>query len=79
MGLLAQEVRQAFPEFVHEDSEGHLSVAYGNFTAVLLEAVKEQQQELSVVKAENQELRAMINELSVALERLELLTSGIEH
>ena len=32
-----------------------------------------------VVKAENQELRAMINELSVALERLELLTSGIEH
>ena len=36
VGLLAQEVQRAFPELVHEDSEGQLSVAYGNFTAVLV-------------------------------------------
>jgi len=48
IGLLAQEVREVFPELVQEDSEGTLSVAYGKFSAVLLEAVKEQQAALEV-------------------------------
>jgi hypothetical protein len=46
IGLLAQEVRAAFPELVREDARGTLSVAYGNFSAVLLQAIQEQQAEL---------------------------------
>jgi hypothetical protein len=64
IGLLAQEVQQAFPELVHSDSAGNLSVAYGNFTAVLLEAIKEQQQE-------NQQLRALLADLESTVQRLQ--------
>jgi hypothetical protein len=58
LGLLAQEVQQAFPELVHEDSQGYLSLAYGNFTAVLLEAIKEQQSEIEALR---QRIAAMEN------------------
>ncbi len=78
IGLLAQEVQAAFPELVLEDDEGILSVAYGNFTAVLLEAVKEQQRQneqlaarLSAIEQQNQELRSKIATLDAALDRLE--------
>ncbi|EQB12686.1 tail fiber domain-containing protein [Novosphingobium lindaniclasticum] len=41
LGVIAQEVRRVFPEVVHEDERGYLSVAYGNLIAPLIEAVKE--------------------------------------
>ncbi len=41
-GLIAQEVQAALPEVVQTDPEsGMLSVAYGNFTALLVQAVNE--------------------------------------
>lgn len=40
-GVLAQEVREVLPEVVEEDVTGILSVAYGNLSALLIEAVKE--------------------------------------
>ncbi len=43
LGLIAQELESEFPELVMEDKEGIKYVRYDNFTAVLLEAVKEQQ------------------------------------
>jgi len=44
IGLIAQEVERVFPELVSTDSEGYKSIAYGQLAAVLIEAVKEQQQ-----------------------------------
>jgi hypothetical protein len=41
LGVIAQEVQQIFPEVVHENEDGMLSVAYGNLVGVLIEAVKE--------------------------------------
>jgi hypothetical protein len=41
IGVIAQEVEQIVPEVVIEDSEGTLSVAYGNLVGLLIEAVKE--------------------------------------
>jgi hypothetical protein len=67
IGLLAQEVRDAFPELVAEDSEGKLSVAYGNFAAVLLEAVKEQQ---ATIDAQRKDLDAMAKRLEALEARL---------
>jgi len=41
VGVIAQEVQSAFPELVHEGSDGYLSVNYPKLTAVLLQAIKE--------------------------------------
>lgn len=40
VGVIAQEMQKIVPEVVH-DNDGILSVAYGNLTGVLIEAVKE--------------------------------------
>jgi hypothetical protein len=40
MGLIAQEVNEVVPEVVFHDQNGIMSVAYGNITALLLEALK---------------------------------------
>ena len=41
LGVVAQEVIDVLPELVREDENGMLSVAYGNITGLLIEAVKE--------------------------------------
>ena len=41
IGVVAQEVETVLPEVVREDQAGQLSVAYGNITGLLIEAVKE--------------------------------------
>lgn len=40
VGLLAQEVRDIMPELVHTDSQGMLSVAYGNMAGLFVEAIR---------------------------------------
>ena len=41
VGVIAQELQEVMPQLVAENADGMLSVAYGNITAVLIEAVKE--------------------------------------
>ena len=41
IGVIAQEVQAVLPQLVSEHKDEMLSVAYGNITAVLIEAVKE--------------------------------------
>jgi hypothetical protein len=47
IGVIAQEIQEVLPEVVREGQDGMLSVAYGNITAVLIEAIKEQQDIIS--------------------------------
>jgi hypothetical protein len=49
-GVIAQEVQKLVPEAVHEDDQGYLTVAYGNLVGVLIEAVKELADEVTVLK-----------------------------
>jgi len=51
-GVIAQEVIEVLPEVVVADKEGMYSVAYGNITALLVQALKEE-----VAKREQLELR----------------------
>jgi hypothetical protein len=53
IGLLAQEVQDAFPELVKKanNSEGTLSVNYQGMIPVLLNAIKEQQAQIDELKA----------------------------
>jgi len=43
IGLIAQEVQKELPELVTADKEGYLALDYGRMSAVLLQAIKEQQ------------------------------------
>jgi hypothetical protein len=43
IGLIAQEVEEIFPELVAENEQGFKGIAYSKLTAVLIEAIKEQQ------------------------------------
>lgn len=40
-GLVAQDLQKVLPEAVNEDSSGFLSIAYGNISALLVEAIKD--------------------------------------
>ena len=60
IGVIAQEVESVVPELVKTDREGSKSVAYANLAALLIEAVKEQQAEIT-------QLRDQIESLDVRL------------
>lgn len=55
-GVLAQEMQEVLPEVVNADADGNLSVAYGNISALLIQAIKE-------LKAEVQDLKLQIHDL----------------
>jgi hypothetical protein len=50
IGVIAQEVREVIPEAVSARNDGYLTVDYGRLTAVLIEAVKEQQKQIEELK-----------------------------
>jgi hypothetical protein len=52
IGVIAQEIEQIIPEVVSTDAspEQNKAVAYGNITAVLIEAIKELTQRLEVLE-----------------------------
>lgn len=51
VGVIAQEIKEVLPQVVHENEDGMLSVAYGNITGVLIEAIKEQQKQIEELKS----------------------------
>ena len=52
IGVIAQEIEEVLPQVVHtaDDEMGTKSVAYGNIIAVLIEAIKEQQDQIDELK-----------------------------
>jgi hypothetical protein len=52
IGLIAQDVEKVLPELVHTDDEGYKSLSYDKLTAVLVEAVKEQQAMIDSLRTE---------------------------
>lgn len=60
LGFSAQEVEKLFPEVVMTDSNGYRSVDYGRLTPVLVEAIKEQQQQIQKLEKEITEMKTLI-------------------
>ena len=58
IGIIAQKVEKSFPELVTTDNEGYKALAYDRFTAVLLEAIKEQQKEIEALRKEIDAVKA---------------------
>jgi len=48
-GVIAQELQEIAPELV-KDNDGTLSVAYGNMVGYLIEAIKDQQEQINELK-----------------------------
>jgi trimeric autotransporter adhesin len=77
LGLSAQDVEKVLPEIVSKGNDGYLSVEYGKLTPVLVEAIKEQQKQISSqqqqiesTKLENQQLKSELNELKTLVNSL---------
>lgn len=51
LGVIAQEIMEVLPEVVNQDNAGMYNVSYGNIVGVLIEAIKEQQQQIEELKA----------------------------
>lgn len=73
MGMIAQDVQEVVPELVQENENGFLSLAYGNSTALLVEAVKE-------LNKENKKLYSELEELKIQQAKLQriLQQNGIQ-
>ena len=50
IGVIAQEVADVFPELARTNEDGFMSVRYQGLTAVLIEAIKEQQVQIEELK-----------------------------
>ncbi len=68
IGMIAQEVEKYLPELVKTDRKGYKSLNYARFTALLLEAFKEQRAEMAVFK---KEMRTTLQDLKEQVSRLE--------
>jgi len=69
MGFIAQEAEEIIPEVVRKNNDSY-SIQYAPITAILVEAVKEQQNQIDDLKLENEMLKEKLNEI------IELLTEN---
>ena len=74
IGLIAQDVEKVFPELVAEDEQGYKAIAYSKLTTVLIEAIKEQQGQITTLEKENTQLKAfMAEQMDALLARVAML------
>jgi hypothetical protein len=80
MGLIAQDVQKAVPEWVSADERGYLSITPTGFEALTVEALRElraegatldalQAEEIQQLKSENQTLRQRLERIEALLAR----------
>jgi hypothetical protein len=69
MGFIAQEVEPILPEVV-DNTNDHYTMQYAPITAVLIEAVKEQQAQIEQLKIENAQLKISNKEIQKSNEQL---------
>lgn len=63
VGFSAQEVEKLFPEIVVTDASGYKSMDYGRLTPVLVEAIKEQQEQINTMQQQIDDLKKLIGKL----------------
>jgi len=63
IGLIAQEVQKLFPELVKENEKGELSVNYTGLIPVMIESIKEQEQETKALFQKVERLEKLLTQL----------------
>ncbi len=69
IGFIAQDVQKILPEIVSSDNEGYLSVDYEKITAVLTEAMKEQQSQIEGLKTINKDMERRLQALEARISK----------
>ncbi|HUW05028.1 MAG TPA: tail fiber domain-containing protein [Williamwhitmania sp.] len=77
VGFIAQEVEPILPEVVSNKNDTY-SMEYAPITAVLVEAVKAQQQEIDALKKENEQMKSLTKENENLKARLDNLEKKME-
>jgi hypothetical protein len=67
IGVIAQELNTVFPELVVTDKDGYFSVNYAKMSAILLQAIKEQQVQISAQQTQMDNMQNQINEIVKAM------------
>lgn len=70
IGFIAQELEEVVPELVKTDSDGYKAVSYSNVSALLVEAIKDQQKIITAQANELSELKAKLAEIEIVLNKL---------
>ena len=74
IGLIAQDVEKIFPQLVTEDERNYKGVDYSKLTVVLIEAMKEQQGQITALEQENTQLKTvMAKQMEALLARVAML------
>jgi len=63
VGVIAQELQKVYPELVSKGADGYLGVNYSQLTAVLIQAIKEQQEQISVLSKKLETQQEQINNI----------------
>jgi trimeric autotransporter adhesin len=58
IGVIAQDIETTFPEAVKTDENGYKAVNMNTLTAILLQAIKDQQKQIDALKTEIEKLKA---------------------
>ena len=82
ISFIAQEVEEVFPEWVHEDENGYKKIDMKGLNSLLVEAVKElkaeKDEEIALLKNENEDLKNEMAELKKADKKIAALENTIE-
>ncbi|MFW6233535.1 MAG: tail fiber domain-containing protein [Nanoarchaeota archaeon] len=60
IGLIAQDVEEIVPELVSTDSQGYKSISYQKISVLLVESIKDQQNQIDELKEEIERLKELI-------------------
>jgi trimeric autotransporter adhesin len=69
VGFIAQEMEEILPEVVSTDSNGLKGISYSRITPVLVEAIKEQQKQIKILEAHNNQLKSELEAIKAELSR----------
>jgi len=61
IGVIAQELQKVYPEMVNRGKDGFLKVDYSQLTGVLIQAIKEQQNQINSQQLEIESLKDKMN------------------
>lgn len=70
IGLIAQELKEVFPQLVSEWKDGYMAVNYQGLVPVLLEAIKEQQTQIEQQNTNMTDQQKQIDELKAIVKSL---------
>ncbi|MCD6566283.1 MAG: tail fiber domain-containing protein [Bacteroidales bacterium] len=78
IGVIAQDLEKVYPELVSTNTKGYKSVDYMKLTAILIEAVKEQQQVINELENENVQFKNEIQKINDLQNQIDRLRNSLE-